>query len=189
MNKTEFRKLIREEIQHVVYEQQLTEGKLTDFFSKIKDAATKVAKDNYQDAMQHVDTNKLESKPLPTGILNKAQKELETKSQSIEEGFIDSIKKISAKGTLAGMYGSIGSGLLAASAGLSYLDATFNKWYYQYIQGMAESEVMKVMTDLYGAKAAEGSIWFKLGMYAFFVFFTIAVLSYITLRITSKIKK
>ena len=51
---------------------------------------------------------------------------------------------------------------------------------------MAESDVMKIMIDLYGAKAAEQSIWLKLGSYAFFVFFTLATLSFIVAYATRK---
>ena len=98
MKLTEFRKLIREEVQVAVFEQQLTEGTLGDFLSKVKAAAVATARTNYQDAMDHVNVDKLVAKPLPTGILNKAQRELEIKSQSIDEGFIDTIRNFSLAG-------------------------------------------------------------------------------------------
>ncbi len=154
-----------------------------DFFGQIRELATKAAEKHYKDAAEHIDVAKLEKYPLKGSEINSAQKELEKQSFNIDEGFLDSLKNLTMKSFKTGLYGSIITGSVALSAGLNYIDATFNKWYYQYIQGMAESDVMKVMTDLYGAKAAEGGIWFKIGLYAFFVFFTLAVLSYITARI------
>ena len=189
MKASELRKLIREEVQLTVFEQQLSEGKLSDFFGQIKAAATKAAKDSYQDAEKLIDMNKLASKPLPTNLISKAQSELETKSQALQEGFMDTIRNFSFKTFNAGLIGSAISALTALSAGMSYLDASFTKWYYEYIQEMAESDVMRVMTDLYGAKAAEGSIWFKLGTYAFLVFFVVTLLSLATLKLTRQKNK
>jgi hypothetical protein len=189
MKATQFRTLIREEVQLAVFEQQLSEGKLSDFFGQIKAAATKAAKDSYQDAEKLIDMNKLASKPLPTNSISKAQSELETKSQALQEGFIDTIRNFSRKALHTGLMGSAVSAITALSAGMTYLDASFTKWYYEYIQGMAESEVMRVMTDLYGAKAAEGSIWFKLGAYAFLVFFVVTLLSIATLKLTRQKNK
>ena len=186
MKKSELRQLIREELQLAVFEQQMSESKLSNFFSQIKIAATKAANANYQDAEKFIDMDKLASKPLPTDLLNKAQNELETKSQALNEGFVDTIRNLSRKTFAASAIGTIAGATLALSSGMSYLDATFNKWYYQYIQGMAESEVMRVMTDTYGAKAAEGSIWFKLGMYAFLVFFVVALVSKAMFKLTNK---
>lgn len=186
MNKQLLKQIIREEVQMAVFEQQLNESKLTDFFSKIKAAAVKAARSKYKDAVDHVDMEKLEAKPLPSGILDKAQKELEAKSSTIREGFLDSIKKFSVGGLVVGGFGSLFSGIASLAGGLQYINRSFDKWYYETIQGMAESDVMKIMIDMYGAQAAEGSIWFKLGMYAFFVFFTIAVLSLITIYIIKK---
>jgi hypothetical protein len=47
---------------------------------------------------------------------------------------------------------------------------------------------MKVMQDLGKAGQAEGSLYGKLGMYAFFIFFTIAVISLVAARMTQKPK-
>ena len=185
MKQSELRQLIKEEIQTAIFKQQLNENKLGEFLSSIKTAAIKAAKDNCQDAMNHVDTDKLKAEPLPSGLLDKAQRELQKEPQDINEG---RFRDFMEKGFKTGVYGSAISAITALSAGTDYLGMSFNKWYYNTIQGMAESDVMKVMTDLYGAKAAESSIWFKLGMYAFFIFFTIAILSIITLKLTKKNK-
>jgi hypothetical protein len=74
------------------------------------------------------------------------------------------------------------------SGWIQYLNSSFTKWYYTEIQKLAEPEVMKVMQDLGSAGQAEGSIWGKLGMYAFFIFFTIAVISLVAARMTQKPK-
>ena len=186
MNKSDLKRIIKEEIQLVVFEQQLQESKLTDFLSKIKAVAVKAAKTNYEDAASHVNMEKLTAKPLPQGALEKAQMELEKDSQTLSEGFVDQIKQFAKGGLVGGGLGSVISGIVSIAGGLQYIDRSFNQWYYKTIQGMAESDVMKIMVDLYGAQATEGSIWFKLGMYAFFVFFTIATLSFITLYIIKK---
>ena len=186
MKLSQLKSLIKEEIQVAVFEQQLNESKLTDFFSKIKAAAVKTARANYKDAVNHVNIEKLEANPMPDGLLDKAQQELEAKSSTIQEGFIDTVKKFSVGGLVVGGFGSLFSGIASLAGGLQYIDRSFDKWYYETIQGMAESDVMKIMIDMYGAQAAEGSIWFKLGMYAFFVFFTIATLSLITIYIIKK---
>jgi len=47
---------------------------------------------------------------------------------------------------------------------------------------------MKVMQDIGKAGQAEGSIYGKLGMYAFFIFFTIAVISLVAARMTKRSK-
>jgi hypothetical protein len=188
-----FESFVNEDLELAFYTQGINEGKMGDFFGQIRELATKAAEKHYEGAAEHIDVAKLEKYPLKGSEINSAQKELEKQAFNIDEGFLDSLKNLTMKSFKTGLYGSIITGSVALSAGLNYLEATFNKWYYQYIQGMAESEVMKVMTDLYGAKAAEGSIWFKIGLYAFFVFFTLAVLAYITARIinltTRKIKE
>ena len=178
-----FESFVNEDLELAFYTQGLNEGKMGDFFGQIRELATKAAEKHYEGAAEHIDVAKLEKYPLKGSEINSAQKELEKQSFNIDEGFLDSLKNLTMKSFKTGLYGSIITGSVALTAGLNYIDATFNKWYYQYIQGMAESDVMKVMTDLYGAKAAEGGIWFKIGLYAFFVFFTLAVLSYITARI------
>jgi hypothetical protein len=78
---------------------------------------------------------------------------------------------------------------ISISGWIQYLDSSFTKWYYSEIQHLAEPEVMKVMQDMGKAGQAEGSVWAKLGMYAFFIFFTIAVISMIAARLTNKTKK
>ncbi len=162
----------------------IEEGKLGNFLNQIKTAAMKTAKNYFNDASGFVDIDKLEAEPIPTDILNKAEKELANKSQELSEGFKDNIAKFASGNIL----GAVVSGLTTLSTGLDYLDQRFTQWYYSTIQGMAEKDVMKVMVDTYGAKAAESSIWFKVGMYAFFVFFVLTILSLITLKIMNRKK-
>jgi hypothetical protein len=188
MKVSEFRKLIREETQVAVYKQQLNEGKLGDLLSRIKSAAMQAVTKNYDSAKQFVDIDKLKERPIQSNSINKVQKDLEVQSQQISEGFLDNVKKFAMRGAKVGVIGSAFSGITALGSAGEYLNQSFNRWYYETIQGMAESDVMKIMTDLYGAKAAEASIWFKLGTYAFFAFFVIALLSIITLKITKKNK-
>jgi hypothetical protein len=189
MKTSEFRKLIREEVQVVVYEQQLNEGKLGDFLNRIKSAATEAATKNYDNAAQFINIDKLKVQPIQPNSISKAQKDLETQSQQISEGFVDKVRKFAMVGAKLGVGGGLFSGITAIGSAGSYIDQSFNQWYYKTIQGMAESDVMKVMTDLYGARAAEASIWFKLGMYAFFAFFVITILSIAVLRMTKKSTK
>ena len=84
--------------------------------------------------------------------------------------------------------GAIISAVLTAGSWAQYAEASFSQWYYTEIQRLAEPEVMKVMQDIYGAQAAEGSLWAKLGMYAFFIFFTIAVVMFVSAKITQNRK-
>ena len=74
------------------------------------------------------------------------------------------------------------------SGWIQYLDSSFTNWYYTEIQKLAEPQVMQVMQDLGKAGQAEGSLYGKLGMYAFFIFFTIAVISLVAARMTQKPK-
>ena len=78
--------------------------------------------------------------------------------------------------------------LVSMAGWIQYLDSSFTKWYYTEIQKLAEPEVMKVMQDMGSAGQAEGSIYAKFGMYAFFIFFTIAVISLVAARMTQKPK-
>jgi hypothetical protein len=105
-----------------------------------------------------------------------------------DEGFSAAINKIAVKlGTGATRMGII-TALVSMSGWIQYLNSTFTRWYYTEIQKLAEPEVMKVMQDLAKAGQAEGSIWAKFGMYAFFIFFTIAVISLVAARMTQKPK-
>jgi len=185
MKKSELRQIIKEEIQSIVLKNHLNEGKFINFLDKIKTAAIKAAKMNYQEAINVVDVDALSSKPLPPGLLDKAKAELDMKSQTLNEGFMDTVRKFATGGLKVGGFGSLVTGLSTLSAASDYVDMSFNKWYYETIQGMAKADVMKVMVDLYGAKATESSMYMNLGMYAFFVFFVIAVLSFITIKITN----
>jgi hypothetical protein len=74
--------------------------------------------------------------------------------------------------------------LVSLTGWVQYLDASFTKWYYTEIQKLAEPEVMKVMQDIGKAGQIEGSLWGKFAMYAFFIFFTIAVISLVAARMT-----
>jgi len=186
MKLSEFKSLIKEEVDLALFEHQLTEGKISDFLSKIKLAAMKAAKDNYSDAIAHIDVDKLKAEPMSISKLDKVQRELESQSQQISEGFVDKLKSFARKGFAIGAIGSVISGATVAVSAMNYLDYSFTKWYYTTIQGMAKPEVMKAMNDIYGAKVEESSIWFTFGMYVFSVFFVIALLSYASIRINKQ---
>jgi hypothetical protein len=119
--------------------------------------------------------------------MNKATSALLQQSE-MNEDLKSTINKIAVKlGTGATMMGII-TALVSMSGWIQYLDSSFTKWYYSEIQKLAEPEVMKVMQDIGKAGQAEGSIYGKLGMYAFFIFFTIAVISLVAARMTKRSK-
>jgi hypothetical protein len=119
--------------------------------------------------------------------MNKATSAL-LQQNDLDEDLKSTINSLAVKlGTGATMMGII-TALVSMSGWIQYLDSSFTKWYYTEIQKLAEPEVMKVMQDLGSAGQAEGSIYGKLGMYAFFIFFTIAVISLVAARMTQKPK-
>jgi hypothetical protein len=172
-----------------VNEITLNEG-LGDSIKKIKNLAIKMATTKYDRAKSHLNVDKIASAEEFNGTdaMNKATAAL-LQQKDLDEDLKATINKIAVKlGTGSTML-SIITALVSMSGWIQYLDSSFTKWYYTEIQKLAEPEVMKVMQDLGRAGQAEGSIYGKLGMYAFFIFFTIAVISLVAARMTQKPKK
>jgi hypothetical protein len=172
-----------------VNETTLNEG-LGDSIKKIKNLAIKMATTKYDRAKSHLNVDKIASAEEFNGTdaMNKATAAL-LQQNDLDEDLKSAINKIAVKlGTGSTML-SIITALVSMSGWIQYLDSSFTKWYYTEIQKLAEPEVMKVMQDLGRAGQAEGSIYGKLGMYAFFIFFTIAVISLVAARMTQKPKK
>jgi len=172
-----------------VNETTLNEG-LGDSIKKIKNLAIKMATTKYDRAKSHLNIDKIASADEfdGTDAMNKATSAL-LQQTDLDEDLKSAINKIAVKlGTGATMMGII-TALVSMSGWIQYLDSSFTKWYYTEIQKLAEPEVMKVMQDLGRAGQAEGSIYGKLGMYAFFIFFTIAVISLVAARMTKGTKK
>ena len=172
-----------------VNETTLNEG-FGDSIKKIKSLAIKMASTKYDRAKSHLNIDKIASADKFDGsdAMNKATSAL-LQQNDLDEDLKSAINKIAVKlGTGATMMGII-TAFISISGWIQYLDSSFTKWYYTEIQKLAEPEVMKVMQDMGKAGQAEGSVWAKLGMYAFFIFFTIAVISIIAARLTNKTKK
>jgi hypothetical protein len=172
-----------------VNETTLNEG-FGDSIKKIRNLAIKMASTKFDRAKSHLNIDKIASSDDFNGkdAMNKATTAL-LQQNDLDEDLKGVINKIAVKlGTGATMMGII-TALVSMSGWIQYLDSSFTKWYYSEIQHLAEPEVMKVMQDMGRAGQAEGSIWGKLGMYAFFIFFTIAVISLVAARLTNKTKK
>ena len=167
---------------------QMNEG-FGDAIKKIRNLAVKMASTKFDRAKSHLDIDKIAASGEFDGkdVMNKATSALLQQSE-INEDLKSVINKIAVKlGTGSTML-SIITALVSMSGWIQYLDSSFTKWYYTEIQKLAEPEVMKVMQDLGRAGQEEGSIYGKLGMYAFFIFFTIAVISLVAARMTQKPK-
>ena len=165
-------------------ETTLNEG-LGDSIKKIRNLAIKMASTKYDRAKSHLNLDKIASAEDFNGkdTMNKATAAL-LQQNDLDEDLKTAINKIAVKlGTSATMLGII-TALVSMSGWIQYLDSSFTKWYYTEIQHLAEPEVMKVMQDLGRTGQAEGSIYGKFGMYAFFIFFTIAVISLVAARMT-----
>jgi len=146
-----------------------------------------MASTKFDRAKSHLDIDKIASSDEFDGkdVMNKATSALLQQTE-MNEDLKSAINKIAVRlGTGSTMLGVI-TALVSMSGWIQYLDSTFTKWYYSEIQKLAEPEVMKVMQDLGRAGQAEGTFYGKLGMYAFFIFFTIAVISLVAARMTSK---
>lgn len=172
-----------------VNETTLNEG-FGDSIKKIRSLAIKMASTKYDRAKSHLNIDKIASTDGFDGndAMDKATSAL-LQQNDLDEDLKSAINKIAVKlGTGATMMGII-TAFISISGWIQYLDSSFTKWYYTEIQKLAEPEVMKVMQDMGKAGQAEGSVWAKLGMYAFFIFFTIAVISIIAARLTNKTKK
>jgi hypothetical protein len=169
-------------------ETTLNEG-LGDSIKKIRNLAIKMASMKYDRAKSHLNIDNIASSDDFNGkdAMNKATAAL-LQQNDLDEDLKATINKIAVKlGTGSTML-SIITALVSMGGWIQYLDSSFTKWYYTEIQKLAEPEVMKVMQDLGRAGQAEGSIYGKLGMYAFFIFFTIAVISLVAARMTQKRK-
>jgi hypothetical protein len=167
-----------------VNETTINEG-FGDSIKKIRNLAIKMASTKYDRAKSHLNINKIASADdfNGTDAMNKATTAL-LQQNDLDEDLKSAINKIAVKlGTGATMMGII-TALVSMSGWIQYLDSSFTKWYYTEIQKLAEPEVMKVMQDIGKAGQAEGSVWAKFGMYAFFIFFTIAVISLVAARLT-----
>jgi hypothetical protein len=171
-----------------VSENTLNEG-FGDSIKKIRALAIKMASTKYDRAKSHLNMDKIASADdfKGTDAMNKATAAL-LQQNDLDEDLKSAINKIAVKiGTGATMMGII-TAFISISGWIQYLDSSFTKWYYTEIQKLAEPEVMRVMQDMGKAGQAEGSIYGKLAMYAFFIFFTIAVISIVAARLT-KAKK
>jgi len=176
---------------------QLTENKNTqpnlneglgDAISKIRNLAIKIADKKAGNAVKHLNLDKIsKDKPDAKAAMNKVHSIL-SKQTGMNEDLKSTINKFSVNVGSKSAIGAILSAVLTAGSWAQYAEASFSQWYYSEIQKLAEPDVMKVMQDVYGAQAAEGSLWAKLGMYAFFVFFTIAVVMFISAKITQNRK-
>ena len=166
-----------------VNESNINEG-LVSSIAKIKNLAIKMASNKFDRAKQHLNVDKIAmSKFNPKDSMDKATSALSSQTD-LDEDLKSAINKIAVKlGTGATMGGVI-TALVSMSGWIQYLDSSFTQWYYSEIQKLAEPEVMKVMQDMGKAGQSEGSIYGKLGMYAFFIFFTIAVISLVAARMT-----
>jgi hypothetical protein len=171
-----------------VNETTLNEG-FGDSIKKIRNLAIKMASTKYDRAKSHLNLDKIASADDFDGkdTMNKATTAL-LQQNDLDEDLKSVINKIAVKlGTGATMMGII-TALVSVSGWIQYLDSSFTKWYYTEIQKLAEPEVMDIMQDLGRAGQVEGSIYAKLGMYAFFIFFTIAVISLVAARMTKATK-
>ena len=172
-----------------VNENSLNEG-FGDSIKKIRNLAIKMASTKYDRAKSHLNIDKIASADKFDGgdAMNKATAAL-LQQNDLDEDLKSTINNLAVKlGTGATMLGII-TALVSMAGWIQYLDSSFTKWYYTEIQKLAEPEVMKVMQDLGSAGQAEGSIYAKFGMYAFFIFFTIAVISLVAARMTKGTKK
>jgi len=170
-------------------ENALNEG-FGDSIKKIRNLAIKMASTKYDRAKSHLNLDKIASAEEFNGTdaMNKATAAL-LQQNDLDEDLKATINKIAVKlGTGSTML-SIITALVSMSGWIQYLNSTFTRWYYSEIQKLAEPEVMDIMQSMGRAGQAEGSIWGKLGMYAFFIFFTIAVISLVAARMTQKPKK
>jgi hypothetical protein len=171
-----------------VNENTLNEG-FGDSIKKIRNLAIKMASTKYDRAKSHLNLDKIASADDfdSKDAMNKATAAL-LQQKNLDEDLKSAINKIAVKlGTGATMLGVI-TALVSVSGWIQYLNSTFTRWYYSEIQKLAEPQVMDIMQSMGKAGQAEGSIWGKLGMYAFFIFFTIAVISLVAARMTQKPK-
>ena len=163
-----------------ILENLVNEGML-DMMVAVRDLARKMAKDYAKEASQFV---------LDGAVINDPERDAEmslskmSKELQINEGLKDTIKKWAKKTNTVSLYGSILTGLGTVGAYLNYLDNKFYEWYYKTIKGMADYEILGLLQSKHDLQA-DISTWEKtILMYAFFVFFTIFVVSYATKKMT-----
>ena len=157
-----------------------------DTIKKIRNLAVKMASKKFDRAKSHLDIDKIASSDKFDGkdAMIKATSALVQQSE-MNEDLKSVINKIAVKlGTSATMLGVI-TAFVSMSGWIQYLSSTFTKWYYSEIQKLAEPEVMDILKS---AGQDGGSVYAKIGMYAFFIFFTIAVISLVAARMTQKPK-
>ena len=167
---------------------QINEG-FGDVIKKIRTLAIKVASKKFDRAKSHLDVDKIATSDEFDGndAMKKATSALLQQTE-MNEDLKAAINKIAVKlGTTSSMLAII-TALISISGWVRYLDASFTKWYYTEIQKLAEPAVMQIMQDLGKAGQVEGSMYGKFAMYAFFIFFTIAVISLVAARMTQKPK-
>ena len=171
-----------------VTETTLNEG-FGDSIKKIRSLAIKMASTKYDRAKSHLNIDKIASADdfNGTDAMNKATSAL-LQQNDLDEDLKSAINKIAVKVGGSSTMMAIITAFISVSGWIQYLDSSFTKWYYSEIQKLAEPEVMKIMQDMGKAGQAEGSVWAKLGMYAFFIFFTIAVISIVAARLTKTTK-
>jgi len=157
----------------------VNEGML-DLMVAVKDLARKMAKDYAQEASQFV---------LDGAVINNPERDAErslskiSKELQVNEGLKDTIKKWAKKANTVSMYGTLLTGIGTVGAYLDYLDNKFYEWYYKTIRDMADYEILGLLQSKHGFQA-EINTWEKtILMYAFFVFFTIYVVSFVTKKI------
>jgi Arc/MetJ family transcription regulator len=163
---------------------------LGDSIKKIRNLAVKMAKQNFNKATPHINMGNINPNTKFDGnsALSAATQALSNQSQ-IDEGLRDTINKFASRLFKGSSILSLISGVVSLEGWSNYLNASFNKWYYTNIQKLAEPGVMRVMQDIHGAGQSEGSLYGKFGMYAFFIFFTIAIISLAIAKVTRSKKE
>lgn len=171
-----------------VNEEFINEG-LGTAIQKIRKLAVSMANKKFDSAQNHINLGKLSSNKFDEkGELNKAEASL-SNINTLDEGLRSTINNIGIKLAKGAGILTIISGMVSAVGWSRYIDASFTKFYYSQIQRLAQPEVMKVMTDLYGARASEGTIYGKFGLIAFFIFFTITVIGIAAARLSKEKKE
>ncbi len=121
--------------------------------------------------------------------LSGGEKGVKGPEMPLQEGLKDKIFSIAQKIVGPSAVGTILSGVTSIAGYLQYLDAKFNQWYYSVVLQKSKEEVMNVMQNFYGAQADEGSVWGKIGLYTFFVFFVISLISIVIAKKTQPKQK
>jgi len=168
MTAADLKQLIREEV-HLALTTQLHESSFTDMFTQVHAAAMRVAKNKYRQAARFIDMDILRDNPIQPSDIAKTKSLLKKQSRRVSEAFGDDVKQFLSKlwNTL-----TFGGGVYTVG---KYLSDTFYRWYDTSIEIIANSEVMRIFTDL-GMQYSESSNWVKVALFAFFIFFVLYVL-------------